>query len=291
MQPKEHGANRMTRAVTTSAAIARERSEPETAAPISAVSRAMEVLERLAIAPEGISVSELSRSLRIDKSVVSRILSSLAMQGYVQKDASSDQYQLTFKISALAYAHFGAVGFPERCLPILRELAQQTGELVELAVADGEQLWLVAKVEGWQRVRVAAYSGGPVVLHAMASGKAWLATLPKAEALRIATARDLEPITPTTITTPEALAAELEQVRRQGYAVSREELMEGATSVAVAVPSPVTRGTAVGSLVVVAPSFRMTDTVVAEIVPELQARARALSSVWPIAASSKGREE
>lgn len=280
----------MPRSAFKNAASSRAAGESASHAPISAVSRAMDVLERLALATEGVAVSDLSRELDVDKSVISRILASLARDGYVQKDLSSDRYHLTFKISALAHTHLGSAGFPERCVPILKELAQQTGELVELAVADGDQLWFVARVEGWHRLRVAPYGGGPIKLHATATGKAWLASLPDSEALRIAKTQGLTPVLEATITSPDALAAELALIRGRGYATSREEIMEGTSSIGVAIPSPFDTDIAVGALVVVGPTFRLTDEALTRLAPSVQSCAQALSYAWPLTASATGPE-
>jgi DNA-binding IclR family transcriptional regulator len=251
-------------------------------APITAISRSLAVLARLAQAADGLSVTDLHRMLDIEKSTVSRILTTLTAEGYTRRDGLTDRYHLTFRLPAMVYAYFSAVNFPQRCVPMLRELASETGELVELSVVDGDNLWYIAKVEGWRRVRLTPASRGPVELHATATGKAWLATLPQLEVVRILSTRRLGALAPGTITSVERYLDELENVRAAGYATCWDEFVEDCCSVAVAVPSPVDHRTAVGALTLAAPTFRFTREDMARLAPRLHEIAHAVSATWPL---------
>jgi DNA-binding IclR family transcriptional regulator len=252
-------------------------------APISAISRSLAVLARLAQAADGLSVTDLHRVLDIEKSTVSRILTTLTAEGYTRRDGLTDRYHLTFRLPAMVYAYFSAVNFPQRCVPILRELANETGELVELSVVDADNLWYIAKVEGWRRVRLTPPGRGPVELHATATGKAWLATLPQLEVVRILSTRRLRAFTPRTITSVERYLEELQVVRAAGYATCWEEFVQDCCSLAVAVPSPVDPQTAVGALTLAAPTFRFTREDMTRLAPRLHAGAHAVSATWPLA--------
>ncbi len=251
-------------------------------APITAISRSLAVLARLAQAADGLSVTDLHRLLEIEKSTVSRILTTLTAEGYTRRDGLTDRYHLTFRLPAMVYAYFSAVNFPQRCVPMLRQLANETGELVELSVVDGDNLWYIAKVEGWRRVRLTPPGRGPVELHATATGKAWLATRPQLEVVRILSTRRFRALAPGTITSVERYLEELETVRAAGYATCWEEFAEDCCSMAVAIPSPVDPGAAVGAITLAAPTFRFTREDMARLGPRLHEVAHAVSATWPL---------
>src|SRR5688572_23743124 len=156
-------------------------------ATISAVSRALQAIEMLTASPKGLTVSALSQRLGIELSIASRILSTLATDGYVRRDTAG-QYVLTYRLVATASRFVDELGFVDLCLPLLQELADRTGELVQLALREADDLWYVAKAEGKQRIRMLSAIGREVPLHASAIGKAWLGTLGEDDALRLAAA-------------------------------------------------------------------------------------------------------
>ncbi len=101
-------------------------------ASVSAVDRALVLLEARADAPDGLTVSGLSARLRINKGLTHRILSSLVGRDYVVKDERTQHYRLTIRLIGLAFRHLRVLDVYDVILPILRRLAQETGELAEL---------------------------------------------------------------------------------------------------------------------------------------------------------------
>jgi len=94
-------------------------------------------------------------------------------------------------------------------------------------------------------------------LHCGASGKVLLAYMPEKERRKIICGKPLEKFTPKTITDPDELEADLEQIRRQGYAVSFEEREAGNYSVVV--PILGNGGKILASLSICGPIFRFSD--------------------------------
>ena len=114
---------------------------------ISAVDRAMEILEALSADPRGATVGELIDRLGIEKSVVSRVLSTLEGQGYVVRAPQTNLFRLGLRVVGLALRHLECIGLWEMCMPILQRLSDSTGELTQLAIADETGLTYVAKAE------------------------------------------------------------------------------------------------------------------------------------------------
>lgn len=222
---------------------------------VNAVDRALTVIEALADAPQGLSVTELSAHLRINKGLIHRLLASLVAREYVEKDEGTQHYRLTLRLIGLAFRHLRVLDVYDVILPILRHLARETGELAELNWIEGDRLVTVAKADSPRQLRVVSYLGEEQHLHASAAGKVWLASLPEEEALRRALAQGMEQITPHTITSVTELSAELAQVRVRGYAINLRESGLHVIAVAAPVQAKSEDGRVVGSVGIVAPAF------------------------------------
>lgn len=257
---------------------------------ISAVSRAMAILEELSEQPNGATVSELVMQLQIEKSVVSRVLSTLESDGYVIRDGVTDSFRLGLKLAGIALRHVDNTGVTDMCLPLLRDLAHRTGELVQLAIVQNDQMIYVAKAEGHQRIRVLSLVGRPATLHASAVGKVWLASLPENRALSLALKNGLERYTESTITNVDDFRAELMRVRKNGYAVVQEEQIEGAA--AVGVPITDRRGDRVlGAVVLSGPAYRLPLKKLENVVPMLRDLANKMTDLGNIDIHFGGESE
>lgn len=254
-------------------------------APVASVHRAVRVLEALASHAHGIALTDLSARLGSGKGTLSKILDTLERQGYVRQDPLTDRFHLSWRLLALAFGHAQRLGVPTIFFPILQELADETDELVQLAVVDGDRLLFVAKAEGLgQRIRMLPLVGMAAPLHATASGKVWLASLPESEALAILRREGLPPLAPKTMTDRRRLTADLREVRRRGYAVVDEELVEGGRAVAAPILS---HGRVVGAVAVSGPTFRLPLARLHELAPRVQRAAEELGAIWPLQVSAK----
>jgi IclR family acetate operon transcriptional repressor len=245
----------------------------------------LSIVEALAVAPDGLTVSELARELRVHKGVVSRTLRHLMARGYVVASPATRRFSLALSILALGLRYADRLGFPGVCLPILQDLADESGELVQLGVVDGERLLFVAKAEGRdQRIRMVSMLGQFAPLHATAAGKVFLASLPEEQALDLARRQGLCAFTRRTVTSVAALRRELRRVRRAGYAVVEEELFEGAGAVAAPVRPARLDGRVMGTVSLSGPTFRLPAARKHELAPRVVEAARRLAEIWPLQA-------
>jgi DNA-binding IclR family transcriptional regulator len=246
---------------------------------VASVARAMRVLEAFAGHPEGMALATASAELGYGKASLSKILATLERDGFIRQDLLTDRFHLSWRLLALAFRHAQGVGIHTLCMPILQALADETDELVQLAVVEGSQVLFVAKAEGpGRRIRMLPLVGVIAPVHATASGKLWLASLPLAEAKRVVAGMRLQALGPRTITSRARLLEELVTVRRQGYAVVDEELVEGGRAAA----APIACGTRlVGTVAVSGPTFRVSVTRLHELAPRMQRAASELAAVWP----------
>ena len=251
-----------------------------TGVPVFAVQRTLQTLEYLAEAEAGVSVAELCQALGIEKSIASRLLSTLVAGGYVVRVGDGDRFELSLRLIALAFSVSDRLGFPGVCQPVLHRLSEETGELAQLAAVERDRLVFVANAQGTQRLAIVPTIGRDVVLHATASGKAWLASLATEQAVAAVLHEGLTEVTPRTITRLETLLEELERVRQQGYATVEGEFTEGVNAIAVAFGQQRLQH-AVGAIVLSAPSTRFATDRMTEMVPIVRAAAGELESVWP----------
>lgn len=251
-----------------------------THAGVTAVDRALLLLEALAEAPQGMSVTELSARLRINKGLTHRLLSSLVAREYLAKDERTQHYRLTLRLIGLAFRHLRVLDVYDVILPILRRLARETDELAELNWVEQDRLVTVAKADSPRQLRVVSYLGEEQSLHASAAGKVWLASLPEEEALRRAIAQGMKPLTPHTITSVTDLQAELRRVRARGYATNVRESGPHILAVAAPVRARSEDDRVVGSVGVVAPAFHEIHTD-ERLIGLTRAAAEEISSAWP----------
>lgn len=223
---------------------------------IQSVRRAAAILRAFGEGAPELGVGELSRRLALHKSTVSRLLSTLELEGLVERVLPGDKYRLGFEFARLAgqVPHFGDVRAVAQ--PFLRRLAAEAHETVHLAVRDGDEVINVEQISGAHLVRDTDWVGRRTPFYCVANGKALLAFCSEAEIGRLTA--HLHKFTARTITDKKALRAELERVRRIGYAQARGEIEEGLNTVAAPIFDK--SGQVVAAVSVSGPAYRLTPT-------------------------------
>jgi DNA-binding IclR family transcriptional regulator len=198
---------------------------------LQSVDHALAVLEAFDAGTPELGVTALSGRLKLAKSTVYRLLSTLASRGYVYQNPATGKYRLglkTFEVGSLAVSQLTV---RDVALPYLEKLRDATKETVHLGVRDGDAVIYIEKIETPHAMRMYSRTGRRAPLHCTALGKALLAFSPPAEAARLLR-RGLRRYTPHTITDPQVFGKELAKVRERGYALDEEEFEEGLKCVA-----------------------------------------------------------
>jgi DNA-binding IclR family transcriptional regulator len=207
-------------------------SKPQT---IVAVQRAADVLNaftQLDGATAG--VTELSERLGLSKAVVHRILATLRATGFIDLDGETRRYSLGPAALALGLTYLQQIDVRDAARSVLRELSEQTNETATLSIRRGDVRMYVDQVTPAREVKMTVQLGHPYPLHAGGSSKAFLAHLPDSW-VDDYLSRPLEVVGVNTITDPALLRRDLAAIRKQGYAASFGERMEGAGSIAAPV--------------------------------------------------------
>jgi IclR family KDG regulon transcriptional repressor len=230
--------------------------------------KGLEVLEALSEL-EASGLSELAQRVGLPVPTLYRILATLAAQGYVHKSADS-RYRLTLKAWEIGAKVVGRMPLIDLARPFLERLAADTEEAVHLSVQEGDGIVIVDKVDSPQAVRVDTYVGQRAPLHCSATGKAFLA-------FAGVNGASLSRYTDATITDRRALAKELDEVRRLGWAKNRGEWREGVCAAAVPIRDARQAVAAVLSVTVPTPRFS-NDALRRRLLPPLKASGAALSA-------------
>jgi len=241
---------------------------------VKAVERALDLL--LVFAEDGreMGVTELSRRLCLPKGTVHRLLVGLVSRGLVTRDPDGGRYRLGPTAFRLGCAFLRSVDVRQAALPVMQELARRTRETVNLNVVQGDHRVCIEKVDSVQDVRHFVELGRPLPMFAGASGKVLLAHLDRDAAEAVL--QSVRPLTPYTVTDVRRLRAELKRIRRQGYGVSYNERVDGAS--AVSAPVRDAQGRVVAGLTVSGPSYRFTPARVRELIPQVVGAAAEISA-------------
>ena len=225
---------------------------------VQSVHRALQILNAIADAGGEATLTALAHKVQLKVSTCHHLLSTLIEAGYAAKRRGARTYVLGSRILALSTVCLREVNLPQRAQRVIETLNVKTGEAVQLAVLQGNDLVTLIRREALHAVRVdAAKLGKSDAAHATATGKAILAWIPEAELLRIVEAKGLPAFTEHTITSFEKLREELRLVRRNGYAMDREEFQLDV--LCIGAPIRTSSGTVIGSISVSSPVFRVDE--------------------------------
>lgn len=205
--------------------------KPRGESKVNSVDRALVILEYLGTQTKEVGVRELGQAIGLSKSSVHRILQTLRARGFVRWNPDNARYSLGMRAFEVGCGILRSMEAHSVAKPYLEQLANSLGETVFLGVADDSEVVFIDKIDVRRAVHMQADIGSRHPLYSTAIGKALLAHFDKTEADRIIGAKPLARLTKNTITDAEALRAELERVRRQGYAEDNEETEDGLYSV------------------------------------------------------------
>ncbi|MEO8907138.1 MAG: IclR family transcriptional regulator, partial [Microbacteriaceae bacterium] len=184
------------------------------------VARALEMLTALGSAPR--SLDELAETVGVHKSTVLRLLQTMEAERFVMHD-SAHRYRLGSRLFDLAQLSLEQRDVRAVARPYLERLNASTGQTVHLAAYESGEAVYIDKLDALQGVRMYSRVGLRAPVHCTAVGKVLIAALPVAVAEKIADTIDYPPMTPNTISSAAGFRAELERVRRAGYAEDHEE--------------------------------------------------------------------
>jgi IclR family KDG regulon transcriptional repressor len=189
------------------------------------------ILEALAVEKQ-LGVTEIAERLDIHKSTVYRFLTSLQTLGYVRQNEENEKYSLSFKVIDLAGHVLSSIDVRQAAQPVMERLSEETNETIHLAALEQSEVIYIDKIDSNQPLRMHSYVGQKIPIHASALGKVLLTFGPEDMRENLLEKGSLKRYTDGSVTEPAELRAEVERIRKQGYAEDREESVPGVRCVA-----------------------------------------------------------
>ncbi|WP_064774449.1 IclR family transcriptional regulator [Neomoorella mulderi] len=220
---------------------------------LETLQRALNLLQLFTLDKPDWGITELASKLKLNKSVIHRILYTLYINGFVEQDAVTKKYRLGLKFFELGTVVAEGMNLRKTAHPVMEELFRQTGETIMLIVVDGLNCLCIDKIESTEGIKCTSRIGRRTPLYAGFS-KVLLAYLPE-DKLQQVIRNGLQQFTKNTPTNPQLLLSQLDEIRKKNYVITRGEMDEG--SLGIGVPIRDFTGAVVGAVCVVGPEFRM----------------------------------
>lgn len=191
---------------------------------IQSVKKSLQVLKCFGNWKSGYSLAELTKKCGMNKSNVLRILSTLESEQMLQYDKENAEYRLGSWFLSIA-SGFDWSDLKTRTQNYLQDAAQQSRLIVHFTVLAGDELIVLNRVypPASTALALASQIGGSVPMHCTGAGKIIMAYAPDATQERLLSLCKFEKYTDKTITDKTRLMAEIQQVRKQGYALNNGE--------------------------------------------------------------------
>lgn len=241
------------------------------------IQRAIRVLKLIALHPEeGLRLIDVARGMEIERPTAHRLLQALVVEGVLKQDASHRYHlgPLVFELSLTSGHHFNMV---ERCTPVLRSLAEETGDTSFLFVRSGDDAICLAREQGsyyiqtpvvpvGSRQPLGVSSGGLAILSALSEQEvgpllaAIVPRLPVYENLSV-----------------EEVWAHYHEAKAKGYAAIANRAAPGVKGVGIPLLGEL--GTPIAAITVATTISRMTEQRIQEIAPALREAATTMQNL------------
>ena len=224
---------------------------------VQSLSRALKLLNALSYHAQGLSLSEVASEVGLPNSTAHRLLTTLQNERYVRFDTERSVWLIGVQAFRVGTAFVRSRDMVAIARPYMRRLMEQSGETVNLAIADRGEVIYIAQVETQKMMRAIAGPGGRAQMHCSGVGKALLAFNDAATSERLMGGMELRRETANTLTTALDLKRELEHIQARGYAIDNEENAIGLRCVAAVIYDE--HGSAMAALSVSGPTARIQD--------------------------------
>lgn len=239
--------------------------------------RLVALLEQVAARDQRHTLQGLAEATGLPKPTLHRMLQQLESASLLERSGDGRLYGTGVRLRRLAENLLRNDTAHGARHAVLRQLVDSLGESCNLtAFAAGEVLYL-DRVETAAPLRFYLHPGSRVPAHCSATGKLFLSQMSPAQRRRLLSAVPLERFTQNTLTDPEALEREIEQVRQQGYAFDNEEFLPGLLCLGVLVPAG--EGLSNMGLAIQAPVMRMSREKALASLGALRQAAQALARI------------
>jgi len=232
------------------------------------VGKALDVLDLVAEFGRPVRFTEVLEKSSFPKATLYRFMQTLTNLGMLDYARDRQTYALGVRLVRLAHAAWKQSSLAPVARPHIDSLAAEMGETVHLAQLDHAQVLYVDKRNSSDAIEMYSSAGKIGPAYCTGVGKAMLAYLHEEDLGPVIGQQSFHRFTPSTLVSPDALCAELQEIRRRGYAFDREEHEPGI--ICVALPILTHQGSLLGALSVTSSTDRRSLEDLERLVPRIR---------------------
>src|SRR5690625_2353072 len=199
-------------------------------------------------------VRELAKEAGLSHSVVSRILKTFQKYGFLIQDTESKKYEIGLMFWQYGLFANKNFGFFDDLTPILESIVEQTEESVFITWLNDLEAVCVKKCESEQNLKFDDIEGSKRPLYVGSRGKTIMAYLPK-DQQELIIAKGLKTFTENTVSDPNKLRRELDDIKEKGWGYSKGEYIESVFSISVPILNQNEK--VLGSIAIAGPQSRI----------------------------------
>jgi IclR family pca regulon transcriptional regulator len=258
---------------------------------VRSLERGLEVIQTLSTPGPGLTLTDVAERTGLSRAAARRFLITLERLGYVRMNGR--MFVLAPRVLNLGYAYLSSLSLPEIAHPHLERLSAKVNESCSISVLDEDEIVYVARMPAaWRAMSLMIRVGTRLPAYATSMGRVLLAGLPPERFEEFLERVELASLTSNTITDKERLRAEVDRVRKQGFAIVDQEREQGLRSAAAPIGDATGQVVAAVNVSVLAGRTPL-KVVRKELVPAVMETAAAitqdLASDTPLATGSLAR--
>lgn len=234
---------------------------------VQSIGRAFAILEEVARNRDGIGLADLSKRVGLHNSTTFHLVKTMVSLGYIRQIQETKRYRIGRPLFALAASALDEIEMVSMATPVLEDLSRETGESSHFGTRLSDAVMVVARTPGPGAFQLTDRAGVVRPAYCTALGKVILAALQPDQLDRYIERVELKSVAKNTITDPDRLRKEIDDVRRAGIAFDDGEFDNEVRCAAMAVRD--FSGQVVGAIGISGPVWRLS-------IQALQSRARIL---------------
>ncbi len=212
------------------------RQEKEPIYKVQALERALDIIDCFSFQRKELRLSEIAEITGLNMTTAKRLISNLVARGYLQQIPDSKRYQLGIRLFELGGIVFSSFSLGKMAAHHITNLQNETGLTVLMGVMMDDQLVYVDKREGGMgMIRISSDIGSRRPIHYGMLGMVLMAYLDSEHVKAILEKTPLQPYTFNSLTDEDAFSIRLEEIRRRGFLIEKEEAVEGIIGIAAPV--------------------------------------------------------